>query len=113
MGTMAVKAKRRAPRRKASKPKKAKKSQTGTYRRVWSGTALYTKGGLTKKDLCITKNGKIMSKKKLMSAKKSFKNIKPWLKATKLARKELKLVGFVPCRKGTEFYKLARQYYSK
>merc|ERR1719433_104107 len=127
---MAVKrvAKRRARQaRRASKLKKAKKrvhgkrgrkrvtkkSQTGSLRRVWSGTAMYTKSGLTKKDLCVNKRGKILSKKKAASSKRSFQNIKPWLVAVNRARIELALVGFVPCKKGTKYYKLARKYYDK
>merc|ERR1712186_30974 len=101
---------KRAPR----KPKRVtKKSQTGSLRRVWSGTAMYTKGGLTKADLCLNKRGRVISKKKLASSMKLFKNIKPWLVAVNRARKELKLVGFVPCKRGTKYYKLARKYYNK
>merc|ERR1712060_163194 len=101
---------KRAPRKSK---RVTKKSQTGSLRRVWSGTAKYTKGGLTKKDLCLNKRGRVISKKKLASSKKSFQNIKPWLAAVNRARKELKLVGFVPCKRGTAYYNLARKYYGK
>merc|ERR550532_180813 len=50
--------------KKARKPKRVtKKSQTGSMRRVWNGTKVYTKGGLTKKDLCVNSKGRVMSKK--------------------------------------------------
>merc|ERR1711920_192533 len=101
---------KRAPRKSK---RVTKKSQTGTLRRVWSGTAKYTKGGLTKKDLCVNKRGKVLSKRKLASSKKSFQNIKPWLIAVNRARKELKLQGFIPCKRGTEYYNLAKKYYDK
>merc|ERR1719192_2072732 len=61
---------------------------------------MYTKGGLTKKDLCVNKRGKVLSKKKAMSSMKAFKNIQPWLNAVNKARVELGLKGFVPCKKG-------------
>merc|ERR1719216_738561 len=63
---------------KASKPKKAlrkttrkvkrakrvtRKMQTGSYRQVWNGSKLYTKGGLMKKDLMMNKRNKVVSKK--------------------------------------------------
>merc|ERR1719412_652667 len=68
---------------KASKPKKAlrkttrkvkrakrvtRKMQTGSYRQVWNGSKLYTKGGLMKKDLCLNKK-RVMSKKQLALGK--------------------------------------------
>jgi len=112
--------------KRASKPKKAtkkrvtrrlrrktKKSQTGSLRRVWNGTAKYTKSGLTKKDLCVNKRGKVLSKKRAKAAAKSFKNIQPWLKCCKRAKKELGHTGFVPCKKGTKYYKLAKKYYTQ
>jgi len=106
------KAKKRVVRRVKRKPKrKTKKSQTGSMRRVWNGTAMYTKGGLTKKDLCVNKRGKVLSKKRALSAKKSFRNIQPWLKVVKRARTELGLIGFVPCKRGTKYYQLAWKYY--
>merc|ERR1719479_153286 len=63
--------------RKASKPRKSKraarkakrsqrvtkKMQTGSYRQVWNGSKLYTKGGLMKKDLMLNKHNKVVSKK--------------------------------------------------
>jgi len=42
----------------------------GTRAQVWHGTACKTSGGLTKKDLLMNKNGRIVSKKKHNTAKK-------------------------------------------
>ena len=121
---MAVKSVARKARR-ASKPKKAtkrvarkakrvtKKMQTGTMRRVWNGTAVYTKGGLMKKDLCINKRGKVVSKRRLAHGKKALKGLKGWLNATAMARKQLGLKGFVACKKGTTYYKVAKKLYGK
>merc|ERR1719320_1796702 len=39
-----------------------------------------------KKDLCLNKRGKVVSKKTLLAGKKNFSRIQGWLKATKLAR---------------------------
>ena len=109
--------KRRRAARKSSK--KAKRSarkpriKYGSFRRVWSGTADRTKGGLLKKDLCLNKRGKVVSRKQNAKAKKNFRNsaLSKWVVATQKARKELGLVGFVACKKGSAFYKLAKKYY--
>merc|ERR1712212_1131064 len=103
---MAVKVVRKAKR-------VTKKMQTGTMRRVWNGTCLYTKGGLMKKDLCLNKSGKVVSKKKFQNGKKAVRGIKGWLKASVLARKQLGLTGFVACKKGTKYYNLTKQLYGK
>merc|ERR1712083_704907 len=100
--------------RAARKAKRVtRKMQTGSMRRVWSGTAMYTKGGLMKKDLCINKRGKVVSKRMMKHGKKSYKSIKEWTNALKLARKQLGLKGFVACKKGTEYYAIAKKIYSK
>ena len=110
-------AKRRRSARKSSKKatRKARKPRIkyGSMRRVWSGTADRTKGNLTKKDLCLNKAGKVVSKKQYQAGKKAFKNsaLSKWVAATQKARKELGLTGFVACKKGTSFYKLAKKYY--
>ena len=109
--------KRRRVARKSSK--KARRSarkpriKYGSFRRVWSGTADRTKGGLLKKDLCLNKRGKVVSRKQNAKAKKNFRNsaLSKWVVATQKARKELGLVGFVACKKGSAFYKLAKKYY--
>jgi len=114
-------AKRRRSSRKVSK-RVARKARTprkpkikyGSMRRVWSGTVDRTKGGLTKKDLCLNKRGKVVSKKKLKASQKNFKNsaLSRWVSATQKARKELGLTGFVACKKGSAFYKLAKKYHN-
>ena len=42
----------------------------GTRAQVWHGTACKTSGGLTKKNLFMNKNGRIVSRKKHLTAKK-------------------------------------------
>merc|ERR1719474_1805334 len=108
-------------RRRATKPKKAtrrarrvtKKMQTGTMRRVWNGTAKYTRGGLMKKDLCLNKRGKVVSRRALLGGKRAYKAIRAWTTALGLARKQLGIKGFVPCRKGTMLYKKTMAIYKK
>merc|ERR1712083_1250453 len=77
-------------------------SQTGSMRQVWNGSKLYTKGGLMKKDLCINKKNKVMSKKVFAAAKKSTKNISGWCNAVKQARKALGITGFVKMNRGAQ-----------
>merc|ERR1719150_12525 len=114
---------------KASKPKKAlrkttrkvkrakrvtRKMQTGSYRQVWNGRKLYTKGGLMKKDLLLNKRGKVISKKMAAAGKKSGANIQGWCKAVQKARKELNITGFVALNKGPQgvaIYKKAKEIY--
>merc|ERR1719411_2540362 len=57
-----------------------------------------------KKDLCVNKRGKVVSKKALLAGKKNMKRLQGWLKATMLAREQLGLTGFVACKKGTKYY---------
>ena len=114
--------KRRQTSRKVSKrvskrvSRKSRKPRIkyGSMRRVWSGTVDRTKGGLTKKDLVKNKRGKIVSKKQMKVGQKKFKNsaLSKWVEATQQARKELGLTGFVACKKGTTYYKLAKKYYN-
>jgi len=111
--------------KRASKPKKAtkrvarrakrvtKKSQTGSKLRVWYGSKMYTTGGLMKSDLCRNKKGSVVSKKLHQHGKKQIKGLRGWLKATAMARKQLKLKGFHPIKRGTEYYKLSKRLYAK
>ena len=46
------------------------KKGIGTRAEVWHGTACKTSGGLMRKDLFMNKNGRIVSKKKHMTAKR-------------------------------------------
>merc|ERR1711907_848153 len=101
---------------KTKKVKKVKKTPTvGKKWQVWKGTRAKTAGGLTKKDLCCSKSGKIVSKKQSKAAKARFKKggISKWLKAVTKARKVLGLKGFCACKKGTKFYKTAKKFYKK
>jgi hypothetical protein len=49
---------------------------TGTRAQVWHGTAKKTSGGLTKTHLMMNKHGRIVSKKKHASGKKTIKFLK-------------------------------------
>ena len=44
----------------------------GTRADVWSDACTMTRGGLTKDDLMLSKNGKIVSKKKSLAARASY-----------------------------------------
>jgi len=48
----------------------------GSKSQVYHGTAKHTSGGLYKKDLMKTKNGRIVSKKKHAAGKKAIKNLR-------------------------------------
>ena len=49
---------------------------TGSRAQVWHGTAKKTSGGLTKTHLMMNKHGRIVSRKKHASGKKTIKNLK-------------------------------------
>lgn len=49
---------------------------TGSRAQVWHGTAKKTSGGLTKSHLMKNKHGRIVSRKKHASGKKTIKNLK-------------------------------------
>jgi len=59
------------------------KITTGTRAQVWHGTARHTSGGLTKSDLMKNKAGRIVSRKKHMSAKKDNRLVKAGYKTKK------------------------------
>jgi len=63
-----------------------------------------------KKDLCLNKRGKVVSRKAKSHGQKVLGG---WVRATGLAREKLGLIGFVACKKGTEYYKLAKRLYGK
>jgi hypothetical protein len=54
----------------------AKIPAVGTKLKVWHGTAKHTSGGLTKKDLMKTKNGRIVSKRKHAAGKKAITKLR-------------------------------------
>merc|ERR1712157_535846 len=104
---------RRASRKRAKKAKK-KGAVVGSMRRVWSGTADKTKGGLRKKDLMLNKSGKVVSKKQFAAGKKQFKSsgLGGWTKAVQQAREEMDVTGFVAIKKGTPLYKRAKEIFT-
>merc|ERR1739845_3529 len=111
MGPRAPKASKRAVRRtKVKKPKRVtKKMQTGSKRKVWNGTAKWTKGGLTKADLMLNKRGKVVSKKQF---KKGQALKSGWVEAVMKARKELGITGFCIVNRGAQgvaLYKRAKE----
>merc|ERR1711981_15534 len=109
------KAKRVTKRKAVRKPKRVtKKSMTGSMRMVWNGSKTYTKGGLTKSNLMVNKNGRLMSKKAHANGKKAFAGVKSWNVALSKARKELGITGFVKINRGemgVKLYNLAKTYH--
>merc|ERR1719265_868336 len=77
-------------------------------RHAFFGKLDKTKTGLKKSDLVMNKSGRVVSKKASLRAKKS-----PWLAAVKQARATLKIKGFCAIKKGTPFYKMAKELYKK
>merc|ERR1712121_255926 len=101
-------------RRRVVRRRRRRVSVRGTRGQVWRGTRAKVKTtGQTKADLMKTKSGKIVSKKKFAAGKKAYKKngLSKWTKAFMQARKNLGLKGFVPCKKGTKFYKEAMRLY--
>lgn len=78
----------------------------GTKRQVYSGTADKTSGGLRKKNLRKTSDGRIVSKARLLQGRAN-----PWANAVSVARKELGITGFEPVRKGSALYERAMHHY--
>ena len=99
-------------RRKAKKPTKPK--TVGKKWQVFNGSRVRTVGGLTKADLVMNKRGKVVSKKKSKRCMKNFASTRmgAWVAACTKAREELSLTGFVPCKKGSAYYTLARKYFN-
>jgi len=97
----------------------------GSKAQVFNGTARYTKGGLTKKDIKRVKDGdsyRYKSKKQQSQGKKKNSFIKKWVKAVKKAKSELKkegmdVSGFVPVggktKEGKALLKRTRQIIKK
>jgi hypothetical protein len=54
----------------------AKLPAVGSKSQVFHGNAKHTSGGLTRKDLMKTKNGRIVSRKKHAAGKKAIKNLR-------------------------------------
>merc|ERR1719181_1426733 len=77
-------------------------------RHAFFGKIDKTATGLKKTDLVQNKHGKVVSKKRSLSGKKS-----PWIVACQKARKELKIKGFAVIKKGTPLYKKAKELYGQ
>merc|ERR1719402_2031123 len=107
--------KRRVTRRKrVVRRRKARKLVRGTRAQVWRGTRAKVKTtGQTKTDLMKTKSGKIISKKAYKAGQKAYKRngLGKWTKAFMQARKNLKITGFQPIKKGSKLYKAAMKIY--
>merc|ERR1712060_587504 len=78
--------------------KKVKKvSKVGKKWQVFAGKKEKSQGGLKKTDLVKNKDGKVVSKKMSLNAKKHYaKRIGKWSAAVQRARKQLNIEGFVP-----------------
>merc|ERR1719375_1217432 len=110
----AMKAMKKSAAMKAMKAMKVSKIAKGKYRKalVFRGSKEKTIGGLSKADLIKNSNGKIVSKKQSVAAKKRFgSTLKKWTDAVKAARKTLGLKGFVAVKKGTPLYTKAKANY--
>merc|ERR1739848_870809 len=110
----------RAPKSKAKairarKPTRiTRKMQTGSMRKVWNGTSKFTKGGLTKADLMLNRNGKVVSKKQFAIGQKLQKRSGGWTAAVMNARKELGITGFCTINRGAQgvaLYNRAKELY--
>ena len=106
---VAKKGKKKAAKKPTKKRRKAKAkpiSKRAARSRVWRGKLSKSKGGLAKAAFTKNKHGRIVSKKNSARGQKN-----KWIAAVMRARKELKLKGFVACKKGTAYYKLAQKYH--
>ena len=94
---------------KAMKKKRVSKIASGRMRKVvvFRGSKEKTVGGLTAKDLCKNKTGKVVSKKRSAMGKKNN-----WAKALQKARAVLKLKRFVAIKKGSPLYLKAKEIYN-
>ena len=105
---------RRRVVRKARKAKKAKRvPMIGTKRQVWNGSRTKTVGGLHKKDLMLSKAGKIVSKRQAKRGLTMMKKngLGKWIAAVQKVRKEMGLKGFVAIKKGTPYYAAVKKAY--
>merc|ERR1712203_417928 len=100
---------------KAMKAKKVSVIAKGKKMRaaVFSGSKTKTSTGLKKSDLMKNKRGKIVTKRSNLSGKKNFSRIAAWVSAVTKARADLKLKGFIACKKGSPLYKKAKEIYKQ
>merc|ERR1712244_117282 len=111
-----VSRRRRVTRRKrVVRRRKARKvSIRGTRAQVFRGTRQKVKTtGQSKDDLMKNRRGKVVSKIAHKAGQRSYKRISGWTKAFTQARKNLKIKGFVPCKKGSKLYKETMRLYKK
>merc|ERR1712038_92010 len=104
--TKRVSKKRVSKRRTVVRRKKARKNVRGSKIQVFRGSRQKTAGGLTKSSIIRNSRGRYVSKKQHNHGKQS-----KWIKAVVKARKNLKIKGFMACKKGTRFYKEAKRIY--
>jgi hypothetical protein len=114
--TRKVSRRRRTSRRRVvRRRRKARKAPIrGTRSQVFRGTRQKVKTtGQTKNELMKNRRGKIVSKKANAAGRRTFKRngLDKWNKAFMQARKNLKIKGFVPCKKGSKLYKEAMRLY--
>merc|ERR1719295_75566 len=100
---------------RVSKIAKGKRAKSSVFR----GTKVSTSGGLKKSDLMRNKNGKVVSKKSSIRAKKAYQKngLAKWTKAVQAAKKSLGIKGFQviggKTSKGQALLKKARSFYNK
>ena len=82
----------------------------GKYRQIYEGRAERTRSGLTKKDLKVSKSGKIVSKRASRAAKARQEPLTIWRLAVTEAARELEVDYTIP-KKGTVLYRAARRNY--
>lgn len=86
----------------------------GSRASVYHGNAKHTSGGLTKKDLKLSKCGSIVSRKNSARAKRvESPLLKIWRQSVSSVYQQSKYQGrFVPIKKGTPFYKAIKADYT-
>merc|ERR1711879_490335 len=95
----APKSSKKAVRRVKKAKRVTRKMLTGSYRKVWNGTATYTK---------------VVSKKQFAKGQKLQKK-SGWMTAVMQARKELGITGFCTVNRGAQgvaLYKRAKELYN-
>merc|ERR1719481_680883 len=120
----AMKSMKKKSAMKSMKKKKAMKVSKiargrGAKARVFNGSKVSTVGGLKKSDLTRNRNGKIVSKKSSIRAKKTYQRngLAKWTRAVQQARKSLGIKGFQvvggKTSKGQALLKKARSFFRK
>merc|ERR1739848_966747 len=124
MGKKAMKSMKKKSAMKSMKKKKAMKVSKvargrGAKARVFNGSKEKTTSGLKKSDLTRNKQGKVVSKKSSIRAKKTYQKngLAKWTKACQQARKAMGIKGFQAIggktAKGQALLKKARSFFRK